>query len=356
MRWIPAMPEHRAIPESAEITRSAAVPGSAATLAIDDLRVAFLPRGAREACRLVTAVRGVSLRVDPRECLGLVGESGSGKTQIFLAALGLLPPNSAATGRVRFQGEDLLGETSGRLNRVRGSRASMIFQDPMTSLTPHLKVGVQIAESLVCHEGVSWREAERAALGMLERVSVPEAARRMRQYPHELSGGLRQRVTIGMSLICKPALLIADEPTTALDVTVQAQIIELLRSMRTEIGMSLVLISHDLAVVGQLAERIAVMYGGRIVECGPARQILHAPRHPYTAGLLECTPDLTRPVTGRMPTLGGQPPSAGTQIEGCAFAPRCPRAAERCRVERPPLETAAGCPESTVACHFPLTA
>ncbi|HEX3848729.1 MAG TPA: ABC transporter ATP-binding protein [Steroidobacteraceae bacterium] len=332
------------------------MPESSPALQVEELRVSFLPHGTRGGCRPSIAVRGVSLAVAPRECLGIVGESGSGKTQLFLAALGLLPPRSVATGRVRFEGADILGEPPDRLNLVRGSRVSMIFQDPMTALTPHMRIGAQIAESLVHHAGASWRDAEREALRMLERVSVPEAGRRMRQYPHELSGGLRQRVTIGMSLICGPALLIADEPTTALDVTVQAQIIELLRSMRSEVGMSLVLISHDLAVVGQLAERIAVMYAGRIVECGPARQILHAPRHPYTAGLLACTPDLTRPLAARMPTLGGQPPGPAEEIRGCAFAPRCPRAAERCGVERPQLEsrTSAGGAEAAVACHFPL--
>jgi oligopeptide transport system ATP-binding protein len=318
------------------------------TLSIDDLRVNFAQRNAT-----ICAVRQVSLAVAPGECVGIVGESASGKTQVFMAAMGLLAGNAAAEGRVRFEGEDILGLPRARLNRIRGSKLTMIFQDPMTSLAPHLKIGTQLAEVLVCHAGQSWREARTAARRMLERVRVPEPARRLDQYPHELSGGLRQRVMIGMSLLCDPTLLIADEPTTALDVTVQAQIIDLLRVMREEVGMALVLISHDLGVVGGLADRILVMYAGRIVESAAAAELFRHALHPYTAELLNCIPSLSGPRLERLPTLPGQPPQAGESIEGCAFAPRCPRAAERCRVERPVLNESSG--GAQVACHYPLS-
>jgi len=320
----------------------------APALSIDGLSVAFKQRNAD-----IPAVRDVSLAVEARECVGIVGESGSGKTQVFMAAMGLLAGNSAVGGRVRFEGEDILGMPPAQLNRVRGSKLTMIFQDPMTSLTPHLKIGTQLAEVLVQHAGKSWSEARTAARRMLERVRIPEPARRLSQYPHELSGGLRQRVMIGMSLLCQPKLLIADEPTTALDVTVQAQIIDLLRAMREEVGMALVLISHDLAVVGELADRILVMYAGRIVESAGAAQLYHRPLHPYTAALLKCIPSLSGPRLERLPTLPGQPPQPGDPAEGCAFAPRCPRAAERCRVERPVLQDGLG--GARVACHFPLS-
>src|SRR5712675_2862012 len=213
----------------------------APVLSIEDLTVSF-----SQPDRSVFAVRQVSLAVAARECVAIVGESGSGKTQIFMAAMGLLAGNAAAQGSVRFEGSETLGAPAPQLNRIRGSKLTMVFQDPMTSLTPHLKIGIQLAEVLVNHSHMSWREAEKAALRALERVRVPEARRRLRQYPHELSGGMRQRVMIGMSLLCEPTLLIADEPTTALDVTVQAQIIDILRAMREESRMAVILISHDL--------------------------------------------------------------------------------------------------------------
>jgi oligopeptide transport system ATP-binding protein len=319
----------------------------APTLLVEDLSVSFSRAGAQ-----IAAVSNASLAVEPSECVGIVGESGSGKTQLFMAAMGLLSANSQATGSVRFQGDELLGLDAPALNRVRGSKLSMIFQDPMTSLTPHLRIGSQLAEVLVCHTGVSRREAWAAAARMLERVHVPEPRRRLNQYPHELSGGMRQRVMIGMSLLCEPSLVIADEPTTALDVTVQAQIIELLRAVRAEFGTALVLISHDLAVVAGLADRILVMYAGRIVESAAAAELFRCARHPYTAELLKCLPDLSGPRLARLPTLAGQPPQPGESLEGCAFAPRCPRAADRCRIERPKL---AGFRGTQVACHFPLS-
>jgi oligopeptide transport system ATP-binding protein len=318
-------------------------------LSIDGLTVSF-----SQPNRSIAAVRQLSLAVSPGECVGIVGESGSGKTQAFMAAMGLLAGNATAEGRVRFGGEDILGAAPAQLNRIRGSKLTMIFQDPMTSLTPHLKIGTQLAEVLVCHAGKSWGEARIAARRMLERVRLPEPERRLNQYPHELSGGLRQRVMIGMSLLCDPSLVIADEPTSALDVTVQAQIIDLLRAMREEVGMALALISHDLGVVADLADRILVMYAGRIVESAGVAELFREARHPYTAELLKCVPSLSGAVLERLPTLPGQPPRPEDSPEGCAFAPRCPRAAERCRLERPLLEPLGGSPARRVACHFPV--
>jgi oligopeptide transport system ATP-binding protein len=318
------------------------------TLSIDDLCISFPRHGAP-----IPAVQGVSLSIAPSECVGIIGESGSGKTQVFMAAMGLLASSAAVSGSIRFEGGDLLSADTAVLNRVRGSKLTMIFQDPMTSLAPHLKIGTQLAEVLVCHSGMSWRDAWSSAARILARVRVPDPKRRLHQYPHELSGGMRQRVMIGMSLLCEPALVIADEPTSALDVTVQAQLIELLRTMRGELGMALALISHDLGVVAGLADRILVMYAGRIVESAPALELFSHARHPYTAEMLKCIPSLSGPRLARLPTLAGQPPQPGEQLEGCAFAPTCPRVAARCRSERPLLSPAGA---AAVACHFPLPA
>jgi oligopeptide transport system ATP-binding protein len=317
------------------------------TLSVDELNVRFAHRTGT-----LEAVAGASLRIEPKECIGVVGESGSGKTQLFLAAMGLLPGHAKVSGSIRFSGNEVLGAKAAVLNRVRGSKLTMIFQDPMTSLTPHLRVGTQLSEVLVCHAGLSWSEARAAAGRMLEQVRIPDVRRRLQQYPYELSGGMRQRVMLAMSLLCKPELLIADEPTTALDVTVQAQIMELLRAARGETGMALVLISHDLGVIAGLADRILVMYAGRIVENAAVTELLRRPRHPYTAELLKCVPSLSGPLLARMPTLAGQPPQPGEALQACPFAPRCPRAADRCRVERPAL---AGAANASVACHFPLS-
>jgi oligopeptide transport system ATP-binding protein len=319
------------------------------TLRIDRLAVRY-----GHGAAAIAAVREVSLQVSRGECLAIVGESGSGKSQVFLAAMGLLARRANIEGSVRFEGEELLGLPAAALNEVRGAKLAMVFQDPMTSLTPHVRIGVQLAEVRVHHAGASWAAAKRSALDMLERVRVPEASRRMRQYPHELSGGMRQRVMIAMSLMCEPRLVIADEPTSALDVTVQAQILTLLHEVRAQFGTSIALISHDLGVVAGLAERIVVMYAGRVVESAPTLELLRTPRHPYTALLIQCAPRLKDPRPERMPCLAGQPPNPAEPESGCAFAPRCPRASERCLRERPPLERIAGRVE--LACHHPLSA
>ncbi|MGB6488313.1 MAG: ABC transporter ATP-binding protein [Steroidobacteraceae bacterium] len=250
-------------------------------LRISELSVTFDTPGGE-----VAAVREVSLTVGRGECVGVVGESGAGKTQLFLATLGLLPATARVTGSAWLGGEPLIGRPQWKLDRTRGARVGLVFQDPMTSLTPHLRVGEQIAEPIVRHKGTSWSEARRQALALLERVHVPDAARRLRQYPHELSGGLRQRVMIAIALACEPELLIADEPTTALDVTIQAQILALLLELKRASGMAMVLITHDFGAVAGVADRVAVMQSGRIVELNTAAAVLKAPQHEYTRALL----------------------------------------------------------------------
>jgi oligopeptide transport system ATP-binding protein len=256
-----------------------------ALLAVENLDVRFAL-----ARQEVAAVSGFALAVAPGECVGIVGESGAGKSQAFLAIMGLLAPNGRARGSARFESSELIGASSAALDRIRGARIGMIFQNPMTSLTPHLRIGDQVAELLVRHAGLGARAAHRRALELLTRVQLSDVERRARQYPHELSGGMRQRVMIAIALACDPSLLIADEPTTALDVTIQAQILALLADLIRERGMALVLITHDLGVVAGLAERVAVMCAGRIVECAPVATILREPAHPYTQALLRDAP------------------------------------------------------------------
>jgi oligopeptide transport system ATP-binding protein len=241
---------------------------------------------------------------------------------------------------VRFGDMDLLTANERALNTVRGNRLAMVFQDPMTSLTPHMRIGRQLTEVLARHRSLDAKAAKAAAVTMLGRVQVPEPERRLAMYPHELSGGLRQRVVLAMALLCGPDLVIADEPTTALDVTVQALILDLIREMKESQGTSFVLITHDLGVVAGLADRVAVMYGGRIVESGTVQDIFAAPRHPYTKGLLACTPRLDDPPTAALATIAGQPPNLQNLPSGCAFHPRCVSAFERCPVERPLLVAA----------------
>jgi oligopeptide/dipeptide ABC transporter ATP-binding protein len=317
-------------------------------LSIDALSIDFERGGTT-----IPAVCDVSLSVEPGEVLGVIGESGSGKSQVFLASLGLLAPNARARGRVRLAGRELEAGCPAHFDAVRGASAAMVFQDSQSALTPHLTVALQMGEALVHHGGYSWRDAKLAAGEMLRRVGIADPERCLGQFPHELSGGMRQRVLIGMSLLGSPQLLIADEPTTALDVTVQAQVLDLLREVRTERGLAIALISHDVGVVAAVADRIAVMYGGRIVETAPLRELLQEAHHPYTAALLACVPSRAGPVPARMPTLPGQPPGFPEVADACAFAPRCPRVSARCRRERPALRPTGSAAQ--VACHHPLT-
>ena len=260
-------------------------------LDVQDLTVVFDGHGPQETRTAVTAVDGVSFRIGAGETLGLVGESGSGKSVTALAILRLLQhPGRVTAGRVVFEGRDLLALPEHDMRAVRGARISLIFQDPMTALNPVMRVGDQIAEGLVCHGMATWTGARSRAVELLDAVKIPDAARRARDYPHQLSGGMRQRVMIAIALACRPPLIIADEPTTALDVTIQAQVLDLLRELRTQFNLSLLLITHDFGVIAEMADRVAVMYRGRLVEAGPVRQILRSPQHEYTRSLLAAVP------------------------------------------------------------------
>ncbi|WP_405824720.1 ABC transporter ATP-binding protein [Streptomyces sp. NBC_01390] len=305
-------------------------------LDVRDLRISF-----RTRTGTVTAVDGLSFSVVPGEILGVVGESGSGKSVSMLAVLRLLTsPNVTVTGEVRFRGRDLLTLPDKEMRSVRGREIAMVFQDPMTALTPVYTVGWQIAEQIRAHEKVSRKEALARAVDLLSDVGIPDAASRVDAYPHEFSGGMRQRAVIAMALACGPALLIADEPTTALDVTIQAQILDLMRELNQR-GSAVVLITHDMGVVSEIADRVLVMYGGRAAEEGPRRAVFHGPRHPYTWGLLDSVPRVGGPRLRRLPTIAGVPVSPDSLPEGCAFAPRCPARHDRC-AERPVLRGESG--------------
>ncbi|MDH3211996.1 MAG: ABC transporter ATP-binding protein [Myxococcales bacterium] len=289
---------------------------------------------------VVRAVDGVSFRVDRGEIVGLVGESGCGKSVTSLSVLGLLPKPQGriAGGSVRFEGRELSALAEAGLRRIRGNRVAMIFQDPMTSLNPYLTVGEQIAEVGELHQGLSRREARKRAVALLERVGIPDPALRAGAYPHELSGGMRQRAMIAMALLCDPDLLIADEPTTALDVTIQAQILDLLRELRRERSMAIVLITHDLAVIAGTCDRVLVMYAGRIVESAPAAPLFHSPAHPYTRALLRSVPRIGGAARRRLETIEGLPPRLDAGPFGeCRFAPRCRFVRDLCRNGEPSL-------------------
>jgi oligopeptide/dipeptide ABC transporter ATP-binding protein len=308
-------------------------------LSVDGLRVEFAGRG-----RVVKAVRGLTYDIGPGETIGLVGESGSGKSVSALSLLGLLPKRvgNVTGGQAIFQGQDLLHLSEDKLRKIRGARIAMIFQDPLSSLNPVLTIGRQITEAIETHRGLSSSAAKKRAIELLELVGIPSPAARVNDYPHQFSGGMRQRAMIAMALSCEPSLLIADEPTTALDVTIQAQILELLRRLRTELGMAVLLITHDLGVVAGFADRLAVMYAGRIVELGPTATILADPAHPYTIGLLRSLPRLDRPRQAALTPIEGSPPDLAANIAGCPFAPRCAWRLDRCWTDDPPLEIAHG--------------
>ena len=300
------------------------------------------------------AVDGVSFHVDEGETLAIVGESGCGKSVTAMSILRLIaePPGKIA-GSIRFGGKELLKLADRDMRDIRGNDISMIFQEPMTSLNPVLTVGRQLGETLRLHEEISKRAAERRAVEMLALVGIPEPRQRMRQYPHQLSGGMRQRVMIAMALACNPKLLIADEPTTALDVTIQAQILDLMKELKRRVGAAIILITHDLGVVAEIAERVMVMYAGRKVEEAPVAQLFSTPRHPYTQGLLAAVPKLGSSLTGdagRLTEIPGLVPSLKQRLDGCIFAPRCNQATDLCREFAPALERKAQ--GHLAACHF----
>jgi peptide/nickel transport system ATP-binding protein len=327
-------------------------PGDA-VLEVADLRVEFRTDEGR-----VQAVRGVSYQLHRGEVLGIVGESGSGKSVTSLAVMGLLPGSARVSGSVRFRGRsggrsgdtELLGASDSELSRVRGQGISMIFQDPMTSLNPVYTVGYQIAEAIRAHHDVSRDAARQQAVELLEAVSIPHPTERVDNYPHELSGGMRQRVVIAIAMANRPEVIIADEPTTALDVTVQAQILEALRTAKVQTGAAMLLITHDLGVIAGQADRVLVMYAGRVVEAGTVEEIFYTPRMPYALGLLGSQPRLDV-RTPRLHPISGVPPSAINMPPGCPFAPRCPLAAPVCEAEEPPL-AATGTSGHLSACHF----
>jgi len=294
---------------------------------LDDLNVRF-GRGTDAT----HAVRGVSLHVMPGEVVCLLGESGSGKSVSMRALMRLLPPQTAITGGVRVEGQDVTRMSGKALRNLRGGQAAMVFQEPMTALDPVYTIGQQIGESVQRHLGVGRSAARARALEVLELVRVPDAARRLDAYPHQLSGGLRQRVVIAMALACRPKLLLADEPTTALDATVQIQILVLLRALQRELGMGMVIVTHDLGVAAEVADRVAVMYAGQIVEQGSVRDVLNAPQHPYTRGLLA---SVVRQGGAEIQAIPGAPPDLRRPPPGCAFAPRCPWAIEPCHAAIP---------------------
>jgi oligopeptide/dipeptide ABC transporter ATP-binding protein len=309
-----------------------------ALLEVEDLSVAFHTRET-----VVRAVEKLRFEVKQGEIVGLVGESGSGKSVTSLAILGLLdsPAGRISGGKVRFGEQELTGLSQAELRKIRGNRIAMIFQDPLTSLNPYLRIEDQLAEVGELHLGLKRDAARTRAVELLARVGIPDPGERIRAFPHELSGGMRQRVCIAMALLCNPALLIADEPTTMLDVTIQAQILELLRELRRERGMSILFITHDLGVVAELCDRVLVMYAGRLVEQAPAAALFAEPLHPYTEALLKSTPRIDEVGGGKLRPIGGMPPRLDQgPIDECAFAPRCSRVRPACREAEPALFTA----------------
>lgn len=301
-------------------------------LSLTDLHTTFkTPEGSAHA------VNGISLQVNSGQTVALVGESGSGKSMTALSIMRLVPPpGSVSSGSIMFEGSELLSLPDDKMRSIRGSRISMIFQEPMTSLNPVLRIGDQVAEPFMLHRQLTKREAAERSIELLRQVGIPAAAERMRDYPHQLSGGMRQRVMIAMALACDPALLIADEPTTALDVTIQAQILELIDSCRKSTGMGILLITHDLGIVAERSDHTCVMYAGRIVEEAPTADLLRNPQHPYTRALLASLPQNSQPGQP-LATIPGQAPGMRSETTGCGFCERCPQAQGVCRQELPPL-------------------
>ena len=305
-------------------------------LSLQELKTYFYAPGG-----VVKAVDGVSLELGEGETLGIVGESGSGKSATCLSILGLIPPPGRIVGgKVMFEGRNLVGLPARELRQIRGKRIGMVFQDPMTSLNPFLTIGDQLMETLLVHDRLSKGEARRRAAEMLERVGIPDAADRLDDFPHRFSGGMRQRVMIAMALLCNPKVLIADEPTTALDATIQAQVLDLFRHIKSEFGAAILLITHNLGIVAGMAGRVAVMYAGRVVEYGTTEDIFYRPRHPYTLALLNAVPRLGNGSQEVAP-IAGSPPDLANLPAGCAFYDRCAFRVEKCRQEMPPLEPVA---------------
>jgi oligopeptide transport system ATP-binding protein len=298
---------------------------------------------------VVNAVNNLSFSVDKGEALGIVGESGSGKSQTILSIMGLLASNGRATGEILFKGQNLLTTPEKEMNRIRGKQIAMIFQDPMTSLNPYLRISTQMTEVLRLHEGCSKAEARKRALDMLDLVKIPDAKNRLDRYPHEFSGGMRQRVVIAMALLCRPELIIADEPTTALDVTVQAQILRLLEEIRQDFNTGIIMITHDLGVVATICDQVLVMYSGAVMERGSLQDIFKRPLNPYTRGLLHSVPLPDQSRGEPLYSIPGNPPNMLQRIQGCAFNPRCEFSTERCLLDKPELVEAA--PGHWRACH-----
>ncbi|MGH9511632.1 MAG: ABC transporter ATP-binding protein [Terriglobales bacterium] len=312
-------------------------------LEVRGLGVSFPAAATSKLGQMTAAVRDLSFQIAPGEVLGLVGESGSGKSVTSLALMRLLPLSARVSGEIIFRDKNLLGLPDDAMRQLRGTQMAMIFQEPMTALNPVMRVGDQIAEAVTAHKRVSKKEAWEHAVSAMNEVAIADARRRARDYPYQLSGGMRQRVMIAMAIVNRPQLLIADEPTTALDVTIQAQILELLADLRKKFGLAMLFISHDLAVVSQVADRVAVMYAGSLVEMGSKQDIFRAPAHPYTRGLLNAVPTLTTDRAVALRTIEGTVPSAETISSGCGFEPRCDFRVEACHQDFPPLvEVASG--------------
>ena len=329
-----------------DVTAVRAAAAAGTVLAVDDVSVSFHTEDGT-----VQAVRGVSYDLHRGEVLGIVGESGSGKSVTSLAVMGLLPRTAHISGSVRLGNDELLGLSERQLAHYRGQQLAMIFQDPMTSLNPVYTVGWQIAEAVTAHQHVSKAAAHARAVALLKIVGIPNAEERANNYPHEFSGGMRQRAVIAIAMANGPEVIIADEPTTALDVTVQAQVLETLKTAREETGAAMILITHDLGVVAGQADRVLVMYAGRAVEVGTVEQIFYTPRMPYTLGLLGSLPRLDRAAQARLTPITGVPPSLINMPPGCPFAPRCPMAEDICRIEEPALAPTTS-PDHVAACHF----